>query len=1021
MNGKERPQRSGAGIRKTLSQDFVWPDSFGRKEDLGQKKDTIVGNEPSRDQAETSEVIKRPKSIASMKSKSMSRESLRTSKTLSINVARRRINLETERKRQEIEMKKLEIENALRLLNLEEELVQDEDASGKEELDEEEGRHSEKKYYNNTMINQWVERKQEEIDDDTEKYINTFPQQCDPSVKMLCETVNEVLHSVNNTVLQNIRPEEREFSEFICFDGNPLDWPVFIRQFRNLTESSRYSADEIVFKLQKCLKGPAKAAVAGIMLTSDVAKIIATLETRFGRPDVIIEMLLSKIRVIQPIKDTNLEKLIHFSTEVTNIVTIMKSLHSIGHLQNPQLQRDLVSKLPDELKIKWGEVIIQKKRQNCETNLEDFANWLATFSEAACQVSVTSFSAHWDRSKFPWDKTRSSFYNGRSTERVFTLHDGRVLKCNYCEEPAHDDNCPKMEMDDMESRWKVVRSKKLCFSCLKRNHQKLRCRNKKICGKNGCKLSHHSLLHNEIKKSSENPIVSEPVSTNIVGMVRSETTVLLRFVPLKIHGRNGTLKIYALCDEGSTVTLLHDKIADQIGILGEKQPLCLQWTNDDVIKEENSTRLDINISRIDNDDTFLLRGVRTVSNLSLPEQSFNLHDHQYLEGIPIESYTKVKPVMIIGQDNIDLIIPRRIQSTPTNSIVASKSKLGWSVHGPIQSDIQNRSGYHIFHICDEREPEQDLKDIMEKFYTTESFGTIPVSKFEVNEEDTRANEIMNRTIKQVGERYEIGLLWKNDECKMPNSYATAMQRLNCTERKCLKDKYLADEYCAKFEDHVRKNYLRKLSVEEIKNCGPRTWYLPHFAVINRNKKKVRVVFDAAAKSNGISLNDMLLTGPHQMNSLGAILLKFRQKKIAFCGDVREMFHRVLIREEDRYSQRILWRNLENYREPDVYHVNVMTFGAKCSPACAQFVKNYNAKNYSEGEIQKAILEKFYVDDYLDSADDEKEALDGVKNTMQIAGFEVVSWISNSVSLMSLVTERTQNVREDSEEKSEHRV
>src|SRR5699024_1834473 len=111
----------------------------------------------------------------------------------------------------------------------------------------------------------------------------------------------------------------------------------------------------------------------------------------------------------------------------------------------------------------------------------------------------------------------------------------------------------------------------------------------------------------------------------------------------------------------------------------------------------------------------------------------------------------------------------------------------------------------------------------------------------------------------------------------------------------------------------------KLSREEATSLPEnKVWYLPHFAVVNPNKKKMRIVFDASAKSNGHCLNDYLLTGPDLYNSLIRILINFRIKNVAFVADIKEMFLQVRVRKEDRRAQRFLWRGYTRDKELDVY-------------------------------------------------------------------------------------------------------
>lgn len=74
------------------------------------------------------------------------------------------------------------------------------------------------------------------------------------------------------------------------------------------------------------------------------------------------------------------------------------------------------------------------------------------------------------------------------------------------------------------------------------------------------------------------------------------------------------------------------------------------------------------------------------------------------------------------------------------------------------------------------------------------------------------------------------------------------------------------------EEYLLKGYANKLSTEKIQAKHPLAWYLALFAVSNPNKPgKVRMVWDAAAKVNGVSLNITLLKGSDILNCLFSIL------------------------------------------------------------------------------------------------------------------------------------------------------
>ena len=136
---------------------------------------------------------------------------------------------------------------------------------------------------------------------------------------------------------------------------------------------------------------------------------------------------------------------------------------------------------------------------------------------------------------------------------------------------------------------------------------------------------------------------------------------------------------------------------------------------------------------------------------------------------------------------------------------------------------------------------------------------------------------------------------------------------------------------------------------------PKTWYLPHHVVLNPNKPgKVRVVFDAASKFDGVSLNDKLLTGPDLLNNLVGILMRFRTGKIGVMADIEQMFHQVGVCEDGRDSLRFLWRDLDDTRRPNGYKMTVHVFGAVDSPCCANYALQRAARDQQGKFSEDAI-------------------------------------------------------------------
>jgi hypothetical protein len=98
------------------------------------------------------------------------------------------------------------------------------------------------------------------------------------------------------------------------------------------------------------------------------------------------------------------------SNTVRGLVATVKSLCCRGHLKNPQLLKNLLMKLPDILKLRWGEMVMKRKG---DVNLEYFSNWLSRIATAACFVSTpenrktsSSTSEYFRKGKLVTNKNR---------------------------------------------------------------------------------------------------------------------------------------------------------------------------------------------------------------------------------------------------------------------------------------------------------------------------------------------------------------------------------------------------------------------------------------------------------------------------------------------------------------------------------------------------------------------------------------------------------------------------------------
>ena len=120
-------------------------------------------------------------------------------------------------------------------------------------------------------------------------------------------------------------------------------------------------------------------------------------------------------------------------------------------------------------------------------------------------------------------------------------------------------------------------------------------------------------------------------------------------------------------------------------------------------------------------------------------------------------------------------------------------------------------------------------------------------------------------------------MWRNDNPELPNNGIQAEKRLQQLKQRFQLSPEFAALYKTVINDYIDKGFYGvKLSEEEAARTSSHTWYLPHHGVINENKSKVRVVYDAATRYEKTALNKELLQGPLLNKSYVGVLMRFRK-------------------------------------------------------------------------------------------------------------------------------------------------
>lgn len=127
-----------------------------------------------------------------------------------------------------------------------------------------------------------------------------------------------------------------------------------------------------------------------------------------------------------------------------------------------------------------------------------------------------------------------------------------------------------------------------------------------------------------------------------------------------------------------------------------------------------------------------------------------------------------------------------------------------------------------------------------------------------------------------------------------------MSRFFNLERKLQWEPQVYEEYRSFMREYISLGHMRLA-------MSPGKYVIPLHAVVKyyNDKMKLRVVFDASARSSSGSLNDTLYTGPKLQCDIMGILLKCQFHRYMFTADICKMYRQIQIQPSHLQYQYIL--------------------------------------------------------------------------------------------------------------------
>lgn len=717
------------------------------------------------------------------------------------------------------------------------------------------------------------------------------------------------------------------------FDGSYETWPSFYDRFKSLIhDNNTISAVNKLHYLKTNLSGEAELLLRHYSITTlNYNPAWELLVNRYNNKRILVNVhlktLFNQPRLTQD-SSQGIKRLLY------NTIESVQSLRNIGvdtGNWDVLLNYLVIQRLTTESHLLWEQSLESSRDLPTFEQLKDFLeNRYRALELTSSKPSNTQAHVHSRKQQQSFSSTISS-------------------QCVICSGNHSVRICGQFKKMSVESRAKTAANNALCTNCLSTAHSNSNCPSQKRCFK--CKSRHHTMLHvDKPQKVSESTRDIQQPSTSTGGINSFHANsncqgnnILLATAMVKVSFENDNDSyLHALLDQGSQASFITEAACQRLHLKRQRASATVKGIGDGHTMVKGQVALTLNAhfqSKLNLPiNAFILRSLTQ----HVPSSFVHTHSWEHVAELTLADPEFFKPSVIdlvLGADVYSRILLDGVRHGLPSTPVAQKTKLGWILSGPTHGTPINPN-QNIVSLISYIELDHQLM----KFWELEE---VPAER-SLTADELKCEQLFEKTFKRddLG-RCMVKLPFVDDYGHgkfLGESKPIAKSRFQQIERSLQrKPSIYRSHYIDCMQDYINLNHMELIDDEIECRAAPTSngktksfCYLPHHGVTKESSTttKLRVVFDASQKTqSGLSLNDVLLTGPRLQDELISIISRWRKFKYAVTADIQKMYRQIRVYPDDAEYQRLLWRpNSES--QVCTYRLLTLTFGTSSAPYLA---------------------------------------------------------------------------------------